>query len=85
VPSGTVAKGAPQSGGTNYLQLTYSNVPAGTYTVKCFADEYGETWAGPMTLSGSGTVDVPCRIVWRKGWVYVEVVGQLTTPKTYIP
>ncbi|WP_152602077.1 Ig-like domain-containing protein [Cryobacterium roopkundense] len=80
----SATQGSSIGGNVYELNLNTSNFPAGSYIVKCFTDEDGQLTAKQMDVPANGTI-TPCTILWRTGWVYIEVVGAYTTEKLYIP
>ncbi|WP_104191498.1 Ig-like domain-containing protein [Cryobacterium sp. Y82] len=84
--SATASQGASTGNNHYTLNLNTRNFPAGRYTVKCFADENGGAmiFSADMNVPANGTIGT-CNVLWRTGWVYIEVVGQVTTAKVYIP
>ncbi|MBS1907156.1 MAG: fibronectin type III domain-containing protein, partial [Actinobacteria bacterium] len=89
-PSGTVSEGAldPQAGcagsGCRWVNLTTQNLSSGTYQIACWTDNGGGAgtwWRGSMAITSGTTQQTPCWFGYPNTHVWVEVVGQLTTPQ----
>ena len=83
----TVSDGGVESGAYHWLRLNVSNFPAGTYTVKCYADgtNGGSTAydSQVVALPSNGSVVTSCHAKsdgYAGEWLMIEIVGIMYTP-----
>lgn len=82
--SGWVTRGG-KSGANDIFVLNTKNFDAGTYELRCFGDASGSSYSSVRVfVPANGAVD-GCVGRWTTGWVYIEVVGYYTTPRTIVP
>lgn len=77
----SISRGNPDSrkAGTYFLQLNYANLPAGNYTLQCYANQTlggttpYDSWSG--SLSGTGTLQLCGKADWQSGWYEIRLSG----------
>ncbi|SEQ81267.1 Ig-like domain-containing protein [Arthrobacter sp. OV608] len=77
----SISRGNPDSrkAGTYFLQLNYANLPAGNYTLQCYANETlggttpYDSWSG--FLNGTGNQQVCGKADWQSGWYEIRLSG----------
>lgn len=77
----SITRGNPDSrkAGTYFLQFNYANLPAGNYTLQCYANQTlggttpYDSWSG--YLSGTGNQQVCGKADWQSGWYEIRLSG----------